>query len=404
MVVSDFYGLSSSASDMAQPVQVGTGLNRSDSSDAFHLNTNISNNEYEFKNFELSNVTSMCGTTEPQQQQNYQSMPQYTGNVFTGSVVGYCTTQEQTNPSPGSSVYSVPPSPHNMTPSPPDLKPTPEELQWFTSQTQHNQTTSQYTDDISSEEEEVLESLLANMNRMPHPPSIQPATPSIDSFLQPISGFAQTPFCNASQIPDGCSAMPAQMTEMTENGFATFVTSHENGSFQNFGGTPTNYQSTCDPQYSNPTPFQSNPRAEQPSRSRGSSKSPGKRATDLPGEPQDNLPDEQLIAMTVRDLNRCLRGLSKEDVLALKQRRRTLKNRGYAQSCRTKRVMQRHILEKEKDALQLQLHQLRGHLATTSKERDEYKSKFERLRKFVLQQQPTAGQQSDECFRIEAFL
>nr|CAB3263595.1 large Maf transcription factor [Phallusia mammillata] len=138
--------------------------------------------------------------------------------------------------------------------------------------------------------------------------------------------------------------------------------------------------------------------SKQRSKSAGSipSELPGNRGPGMPGEAIAALPDEQLTQMTVRDLNRCLRGLSKDDVHALKQRRRTLKNRGYAQSCRTKRVMQRHMLEKEKNILQLQLSQLQDQINSLAKERDDYKSKFEHLRKFILDQQQLLKQQQQQ--------
>ena len=56
--------------------------------------------------------------------------------------------------------------------------------------------------------------------------------------------------------------------------------------------------------------------------------------------------DKDLIVMPVRQLNIKLKNLSKEEKLKLKARRRLLKNRGYAQTCRERRICsQRTILE-----------------------------------------------------------
>ncbi|GFX93798.1 transcription factor MafAa [Trichonephila clavipes] len=66
------------------------------------------------------------------------------------------------------------------------------------------------------------------------------------------------------------------------------------------------------------------------------------------------LTDEQLTALSVRDLNRRLHGFPREEITRIKQKRRTLKNRGYAQNCRTKRIALKCLLEKNNQALQLE--------------------------------------------------
>lgn len=63
------------------------------------------------------------------------------------------------------------------------------------------------------------------------------------------------------------------------------------------------------------------------------------------------LSNQELISCATRDLNRRVLGFPRETVSRLKQRRRTLKNRGYAQNCRQKRLEQKNILMEENKAL-----------------------------------------------------
>jgi len=65
----------------------------------------------------------------------------------------------------------------------------------------------------------------------------------------------------------------------------------------------------------------------------------------------NSINDRQLVTLTVRELNRHLKlsKLSKSQVQQMKQRRRTLKNRGYAASCRNKRFQKKGELETRRD-------------------------------------------------------
>lgn len=72
--------------------------------------------------------------------------------------------------------------------------------------------------------------------------------------------------------------------------------------------------------------------------------------------------DELLTTLTVRELNKRLHGCPREEVVRLKQKRRTLKNRGYAQNCRSKRLQQRHELERNNKQLYSDLQRTRQEL------------------------------------------
>ncbi|KAL6090946.1 hypothetical protein STEG23_024445 [Scotinomys teguina] len=89
--------------------------------------------------------------------------------------------------------------------------------------------------------------------------------------------------------------------------------------------------------------------------------------------------DAALVSMSVRELNRQLRGCGRDEALRLKQRRRTLKNRGYAQACRSKRLQQRRGLEAERARLAAQLDALRAEVVRLARERDLYKARCDRL-------------------------
>lgn len=101
------------------------------------------------------------------------------------------------------------------------------------------------------------------------------------------------------------------------------------------------------------------------------------------GENAPVLSDDELVSMSVRELNQHLRGLTKEEVIRLKQRRRTLKNRGYAASCRIKRVTQKEELERQRVELQQEVEKLARENSSMKLELDALRSKYEALQTFA---------------------
>lgn len=91
--------------------------------------------------------------------------------------------------------------------------------------------------------------------------------------------------------------------------------------------------------------------------------------------------DEVLLTLSVRDLNRQLHGLPRDEVARLKQKRRTLKNRGYAQNCRSKRMVQKQDLEVTNTSLCKEMQQVLDEITKVSKERDEVKRERDEIKK-----------------------
>jgi len=95
--------------------------------------------------------------------------------------------------------------------------------------------------------------------------------------------------------------------------------------------------------------------------------------------------DEDLVTLSVRDLNRELKGagLTRGEIMKMKQRRRTLKNRGYAASCRTKRIEQKDDLETEKYEVADRIRKLERHNVLLKNSIDNYRMKYDDLLRYA---------------------
>ena len=86
--------------------------------------------------------------------------------------------------------------------------------------------------------------------------------------------------------------------------------------------------------------------------------------------------DEELVTLPTRELNERLRNFNKEVKIQIKQKRRLLKNRGYARACRNRRIDNQKFFYDENRKLKHMLEMM-----TT--DRNIYKTKYESLKAVI---------------------
>ena len=95
------------------------------------------------------------------------------------------------------------------------------------------------------------------------------------------------------------------------------------------------------------------------------------------------LSDEALAALSIRELNELLVGFPPAAVAALKVRRRLVKNRGYAQNTRSKRVRTKRELETIKSRASNEIRNIKKANRSLETHLNELRMKKQRLRKLL---------------------
>ncbi|XP_028410891.1 uncharacterized protein LOC114533559 [Dendronephthya gigantea] len=121
-------------------------------------------------------------------------------------------------------------------------------------------------------------------------------------------------------------------------------------------------------------------RSAQTSFGENSTSSPAAEVPSLsPVNPNAYFDDEELIALDTKELNLRVKYLPKKIVNEIKHRRRTLKNRGYARSCREKKIDETTSLQENNSHLEKELAGTGFELHLAKLQRDEWRKKYETL-------------------------
>lgn len=101
--------------------------------------------------------------------------------------------------------------------------------------------------------------------------------------------------------------------------------------------------------------------------------------TNKVSDPVPTLSDGKLEKMTIKELNKYIQGIPKQQAQKIKKRRRILKNRKYALKCRLKTVHKRTKMAGENKSMEKRISAAKEQLKTVTKQRDYYRSKYLQL-------------------------
>ncbi|KAL9976361.1 hypothetical protein ACROYT_G013655 [Oculina patagonica] len=111
-----------------------------------------------------------------------------------------------------------------------------------------------------------------------------------------------------------------------------------------------------------------------------------------PGTPRniEEISDEEIKNLRVQQLNKLLRGMPRDEAAKIRRKRRNLKNRDYALTCRMRRQQFQEDLFNENQILKRQLADDKEKLRKVLKERNIYKGKLLQLqsackKEFIMQ-------------------
>ena len=107
---------------------------------------------------------------------------------------------------------------------------------------------------------------------------------------------------------------------------------------------------------------------------------------------ENEITDEEIANLRVSELNKYLRKVPWNEAARIRKRRRNLKNRGYALTCRLRKQQEHEDLINENTSLKKQVEDGKLKLLKVWKEKEAYKRKYQQLQQtFALQKQGIQG-------------